>query len=254
MRTERILPLLLLIGCGDATVAKDYLALVSVSPDQGATQVAVNTTVIAGFSEALVSSSVDQQNIYITDSSGGPVVATVEYQPDAHWIMIDPEADLAPNSTYVVTFTSNIEGKRNGFLLAPVQTQFTTAGTNPSNEMPIADAGPDLEAGMGASVTLDGTASSDPEGADLSFEWRIVLAPATSEATLSTTSQPSPTIVVDREGEYVIGLTVNDGVQNSSEDFASIRVLGTESDSSTDTGAAHDTGSSEAPEAPDTGE
>jgi hypothetical protein len=251
MRTDRILPLLLTIGCSDATVAKDYLALVSVSPDQGATQVAVNTTVIAGFSEALVSSSVDQPNVYITDSTGGPVVASVEYQPDAHWIMIDPESDLAPNSTYVVTFTSNIKGKRTGFLLAPVQTQFTTAGTNPSNGIPVANAGPDLEAGMTETVVLDGSGSTDPEGADLTYEWRLVLAPATSEAALSTTSQPSPTITVDREGEYIIGLTVNDGVQNSSEDFAAIRVLGTADDTPADTGTAEDTSS---PDAPDTGE
>ena len=248
MRSTALFLALTTIGCSDPTVSKDYLAVISVSPDQGATQVAADTNIIAGFSEALVPSSVDQQNIYLTDSTGGPVIASVEYQSRAHWVIIDPEADLAPNSTYVVTFSSNIRGERSGYLLAPVQTQFTTAGINPTNELPIANAGADAEGSVGQTLTLDGSMSTDPEGASLSFTWRIVMAPAGSESTLSALDQPNPTLTPDTEGEYVVGLIVNDGVQDSSEDFTSLRILGS---ASVDTGATTDTGSSNAP---DTGE
>ena len=254
MRHDALLAFALLAGCSDPTVAKDYLAVISVSPDQGATQVALDTSVVAGFSEALVGDTVDPQNIYITDETGGPVVATVSYVERAHWVTIDPEADLAPNSAYLVTFTTNIKGVNSGFLLAPVQVSFTTAGTNPSNELPIADAGPDIDGTQGETLVLDGTASSDPEGADLRFQWRIVNAPSDSTASLNSTTQPTVSITPDQPGEYIVGLTVNDGIQASSEDFVAIRVssesgpldTGTDdSDDETDTGSA--TG------APDTG-
>ena len=248
MRSAALFLAIASIGCSDPTVSKDYLAVISVSPDQGATQVAPDTNIIAGFSEALVPSSIDQQNVFLTDSTGGPVIASVEYQARAHWVIIDPEQDLAPNSTYVVTLSSNIRGERSGYLLAPVQTQFTTAGINPTNELPTANAGADADGAVGQTLTLDGSMSSDPEGVSLTFEWRIVMTPAGSESTLSAIDQPSPTITPDTEGEYVVGLIVNDGVQDSSEDFVSLRILGS---GSTDTGSSEDTGASNAP---DTGE
>ena len=102
------------------------------------------------------------------------------------------------------------------------------------------------EAEVGDRVTFDGTGSSDPEGADLSFEWRLVSAPATSEAAISSSSQPSPSIEVDAEGEFIVGLIVHDGVQSSSEDFAVIQVFG-EGSAPEDTGLGEpeDTGLSE---------
>jgi hypothetical protein len=226
MRVAPLISLLMFTGCKDPLVMKEYLSVISVSPDQGATQVSVTTDIIAAFSEPLDSDTVDAQNAFITDNTGAPIVASVTYESSAHWIVIDPESSLSPDSTYVITFTSNLQGAYSGNLLSPVQSQFTTAGTNPSNDLPLAWAGSDHEAQIGDRVTLDGSNSSDPEGADLTFEWRIVSAPATSEAALSSSSQPSPSLEVDAEGEFILGLVVNDGIQNSSEDFAVIQVFG----------------------------
>jgi len=226
MRAAPLISFLILTGCKDPLVVKEYLSVVSISPDQGATQVSVTTNIIAGFSEPLDPKTVDTQNAFITDNTGAPIVAAVTYNSSAHWIEIDPETNLSPDATYVVTFTSNIQGAYSGNLLSPVQSQFTTAGTNPSNDLPLAQAGPDHEAQIGDRVTFDGTASSDPEGADLRFEWRVVSAPATSETVLSSSSQPSPSIEVDAEGQFIVGLIVNDGIQDSSEDFAVIEVFG----------------------------
>jgi len=249
--------LLFVLGCKDPLVVKEYLALVSVSPGQGATQVAVNTDVIAGFSEPLLPGSVDAQSVYLEDETGMPIVAAVTYNETAHWIVIDPEAELIPSTEYRITFTSDIQGKHSGRLLAPVQSSFTTAGSNPSNDLPIANAGPDQQVSLGPPVQLNGSNSEDPEGAALSFTWRIVSTPADSSAMIPDTTVAQPRFTPDLQGEYIAGLTVNDGTQDSSEDFVVIEALGIaapEDTGSPDTGtAATDTGG-ETPPTSDTGE
>lgn len=226
MRHLFIFAPILHLGCKEPLVVKEYLALVSVSPGQGATQVAIDTDVIAGFSEPLIASTVDAQTAYLEDATGLPVAASVVYDTNSHWIVLNPESDLIPNTTYTVTFTSEIEGQYAGLLLSPVQTQFTTSGDSPSNGLPLANAGPDQSTSTGTTVTLDGSASSDPEGVTLSYSWRAISSPADSEAVLSDSSVSSPTFVPDIQGEYVFGLVVNDGVQLSSEDFVAVQALG----------------------------
>jgi hypothetical protein len=244
--------LLFAFGCKDPLVVKEYLALVSVSPTQGATQVAVDTDVIAGFSEPLLSGSVDAQSVYLEDGTGMPIVASVTYNATAHWVVVDPEADLAPATEYRITFTSDIQGKHSGNLLAPLQSTFTTAGSNPSNDLPIANAGPDQQVNLGPPVQLNGSNSEDPEGAALSFTWRMVSTPSESAATIADTNVAQPRFTPDIQGEYIAGLMVNDGMQDSSEDFIVVQVLGLappDDSGSPDTGTPPtDTGSSGTPE------
>ena len=238
MRTA--VPLLFFtLGCKDPLVVKEYLALVSVSPSQGATQVALDSDVVAGFSEGLLAKSVDAQSAYIEDSTGMPVVADVTYSETSHWIVINPESDLEPATSYKVTFTSAIQGKHSGHLLSPLQSTFTTAGSNPSNDLPLADAGPDQDVNLGDVVQLNGGNSEDPEGAALSFQWRLVSKPAEAAAAIADDTVAQPRFNPDIQGEYIAGLTVNDGMQDSSEDFVIIRVLGLAPE---DTGSAPDTG------------
>ncbi|MAY82407.1 MAG: hypothetical protein CL930_16700 [Deltaproteobacteria bacterium] len=238
MRHLFIFAPLLHLGCKEPLVVKEYLALVSVSPGQGATQVAIDTDIIAGFSEPLVASTVDAQTAYLEDSTGLPVVASVTYDTNSHWIVIDPESDLLPDTQYTVTFTSEIEGQYAGLLLSPVQTRFTTSGESPSNGLPLSNAGADQSTTTGTTVTLDGTGSSDPEGAALFYTWRSVSAPAEASPELSDTAAASPTFVPDIQGEYVFGLTVSDGIQLSSEDFVAVQALG---EASVDTGEPEET-------------
>ena len=63
-------------------------------------------------------------------------------------------------------------------------------------------------------VTLDGTASYDLEGAAVSYSWELVSAPAgttRTSANIVTTTSATPTFRPDLAGDYVLGLTVNDG-------------------------------------------
>ena len=255
MRTALIISALTLTSCKNPLVVKEYLNLISLSPTQGATQVAVDTNIVAGFSEALVPSSIDSQTAYLLDEDGAPVIATASYEAGAHWIVIDPEADLRPNMTYVVTYTSGIMGKNSGPLLAPVQTTFSTAGVNPANSLPTAQAGADQEVGVGATVVVDGSSSSDLDDALLTYSWRMVGAPANSTASLSTTTGPVTEFITDAEGEYIVGLVVNDGVQDSSEDFVIVRALGEAPPPEDTGGSAEDTGSTDDEDPPgDTGD
>ena len=80
---------------------------------------------------------------------------------------------------------------------------------------PVADAGEDLNALVSVEITLDGSASFDPKGSQITFAWTLVSAPAGSTATLSDTSQPQPEFTPDLAGDYLFELVVNDGTENS---------------------------------------
>src|SRR5262249_40152816 len=76
---------------------------------------------------------------------------------------------------------------------------------------PIANAGPDRSADVGATVQLDAGASSDPDGDLLTYEWVFLSAPSGSAAAISDPHSPTPTFTVDTIGAYDVQLVVSDG-------------------------------------------
>ena len=88
----------------------------------------------------------------------------------------------------------------------------------PANRPPIANAGPDQTAPVGARVTLDGSASSDADGNPLTFAWSLQSVPPGSQVVLSDPASVNPTFTIDRAGVYVIRLVVGDGVALSAPD------------------------------------
>ena len=86
------------------------------------------------------------------------------------------------------------------------------------NSPPSADAGPDQSVLVNDLVTLDGSGSTDPDGDTLTFAWAITGTPALSAATLSDPGAVAPTFTVDRPGDYVVQLVVNDGLADSAAD------------------------------------
>src|ERR1700730_7714325 len=77
---------------------------------------------------------------------------------------------------------------------------------------PVANAGPNQSATVGQTVTLDGSASTNPSGIGmLTFSWAFFSRPQGSGATLTNPTTVNPTFVVDVAGTYVITLTVSNG-------------------------------------------
>ncbi len=90
-----------------------------------------------------------------------------------------------------------------------------------ANIAPIANAGPDQSVTAGDLVTLDGSASSDPDSDPLTYSWTLNK-PAGSTATLSDATAAMPTFTADIAGVYTADLIVNDGIDPSASDSVTI--------------------------------
>ena len=91
----------------------------------------------------------------------------------------------------------------------------------PANGAPIADAGADQSVTAGATVTLRGGGSMDPDGDALSYSWTQLAGPS---VTLSTPASPEPSFTATASGVLVFALTVSDGRAASVPDAVAIAV------------------------------
>ncbi|MFO7287793.1 MAG: PKD domain-containing protein, partial [Gammaproteobacteria bacterium] len=144
------------------------------------------------------------------------------------WTLAPPAgsaATLSDPTAVRPTFTIDVPG-------AYVATLIVNDGTDDSapdtvtiqtrNSAPHADAGPDQTIAVGALVELDGSASSDPDGDPLTFDWTLTSRPSGSSASLSNANTVKPSFVADRPGEYVATLVVSDGEFDSEPDTVKV--------------------------------
>lgn len=86
-----------------------------------------------------------------------------------------------------------------------------TVSISTANSAPVASVGGDQTVLAGATVQLDGSASSDADGDALSFSWSLLTVPAGSQAALDGPATIAPSFIADQPGVYVVQLIVNDG-------------------------------------------
>ena len=93
------------------------------------------------------------------------------------------------------------------------------------DQPPIANAGPDQSVMAGATVTLDGSRSYDPEGYPLTYVWHQTHGPAVTLSNAAT-ARPSFTAPtgLQEDAELIFSLTVSDGVNESVPDAVTIAV------------------------------
>lgn len=64
---------------------------------------------------------------------------------------------------------------------------------------------------VGDEVIIDGTGSYDPDGDPITYQWQLYFRPNDSQTTLSSLTEPTTRLYIDKEGTYTIELQVNDG-------------------------------------------
>lgn len=104
---------------------------------------------------------------------------------------------------------------------------FLIVNTESPSLLPTAMAGDDMTGEVGTSVSLDGSASFDPEGRALSYGWNLIQKPAASTA--ANVTDPTTAITgfsPDERGVYIFNLVVNNGLADSPADSVILTATG----------------------------
>ncbi|MBN93783.1 MAG: hypothetical protein CL928_06870 [Deltaproteobacteria bacterium] len=178
---------------------------------------------------------------------GAPLVldGASSYDPDGDEISYHWWVDTKPESSQLGDSPFSINGDRNAGLTTVVpdvegvfifalqvedpdgvrsDTDWVIFRARSTLDLPIANAGTATSGLEGDELCLDGSASVDPNGLPLSFDWTLVAAPSASGVTTEDldTAGASCCLEPDAPGAYTLALVVNNGLVDSEPDFAFI--------------------------------
>jgi hypothetical protein len=188
----------------------------------------------APVADAGVDQTVQEGSLVTLDGSGSfdPDREPITYQ----WVQTAGPAVTLSSSTVVnPSFTAPLVGIGGATLTFQLTVDDGRAASVPDpvnvsvqnvNHPPTANAGPDQTVNENALVTLNGTASSDPDNDPLTYQWTQVSGPA---VTLSDPTNASPTftapLVAPGGATLVFQLVVHDGQVASAPATVTITVL-----------------------------
>ena len=149
------------------------------------------------------------------------------------WSIVNSPSGSSPfigeTSLGTVFFSADIEGDYS--IQLAVSDQYSTDSTihvvsvgSGTVDIPVADAGNDVNVIAGVEIILDGTGSTSAENTVLTYSWSVVDSPQGSQWSLDDTETSNPIFSSSESGVYTVLLVVNDGQRESVPDQIVITV------------------------------
>lgn len=117
----------------------------SVSPDDGATDIPINALIQANFEDDLLSTSVTSSSFTLEDENGSPVLGTVSYNSTNMSAVFQPTSNLAADTVYTATLTTDITDPQANPLESDYLWSFTTTSTESSGVRIVNVAGDEVK-------------------------------------------------------------------------------------------------------------
>jgi outer membrane protein assembly factor BamB len=205
---------------GTVYVGSDDYHLYAVDANTGTEQWAFETDSSIGFSSPTVAdgtvyiASYDG-NLYAIDASEGTelwdfgIGGLIDSSPT----VVDGTVYVGGHYNYVYAVDESVEGSSEGSRvnLGTLGHHHVWGDDQSQNNPPQAEAGTDQTVEEGATVTLDGTGSTDPDGDSLSYAWTQNSGPNVSQTEADTATPEFTAPDVDSETTLTFELTVDDG-------------------------------------------
>ncbi|HXZ78753.1 MAG TPA: PKD domain-containing protein, partial [Terriglobales bacterium] len=212
-----------LVGCGSSSSQQqgggggnggsqdnhqDPAASVTLSPNSGAAGATVTVTITGNLTNFIQGQTTASFGPGTTVASGADAAFTnvTVNSPSSATAQVAISANAAPGPRFIVVATGGHNSAATFFV------------TNPG--LPAANAGPNQQVAVGATVHLDGSGSTNPTGGPLVYAWTFLSTPSGSGAAFSSANAVNPSFTADKTGDYLIKLTVTDSASSKSTSAA----------------------------------